>query len=84
MVAIAETMDIARFRKEALYSSKKMGRRLSAKEETLLNLDNQADAPKNCLAPQGRPGQGTVRRTIGERTEIAAWGNAHRSQPLAR
>ena len=45
MVAIAETMDIARFRKEALYSSKKMGRRLSAKEETLLNLDNQADIP---------------------------------------
>lgn len=38
-------MDIARFRKEALYSSKKMGRRLSAKEETLLNLDNQADIP---------------------------------------
>lgn len=45
MVAIAETMDTARFRKEALYASKKMGRRLSAKEETLLSLDAEADIP---------------------------------------
>jgi len=38
MADLAKAMDAARFRKEALYSSGKMSRRLSAKEEMLANL----------------------------------------------
>ncbi len=38
MAALARSMDTARFRKEALYSSRKMGSRISAKEE--LNFDS--------------------------------------------
>jgi len=45
MVDIARSMDTARFRKEALYASKKMGSRLSAKEEMSACLDLEAAAP---------------------------------------
>ena len=34
MAELARSMDTARFRKEALYSSRKMGSRISAKEES--------------------------------------------------
>jgi Ca-activated chloride channel family protein len=45
MAEIAKSMDAARFRKEALYSSRKMGSRLSAKEEMLMDLAEEASAP---------------------------------------
>lgn len=45
MAGIARTMDAARFRKEALYAAKKMGKRLSAKEEMLMRLDADAAMP---------------------------------------
>jgi hypothetical protein len=38
-------MDAARFKKEALYASRKMGSRLSAKEEMLMSLAEEASAP---------------------------------------
>ena len=38
-------MDAARFRKEALYASKKMGGRLSAKEEMLACLEVEQSVP---------------------------------------
>ena len=38
MAELAQAMDSARFRKEALYSSGKMSRRLSAKEEMLASM----------------------------------------------
>ncbi|MDP2795345.1 MAG: VWA domain-containing protein [Sulfurisoma sp.] len=45
MTEIARNMDAARFRKEALYSSRKMGGRLSAKEEMLASLVNESTQP---------------------------------------
>jgi hypothetical protein len=44
MVDLAKVMDTARFRKETLYSSGKMRRRLSAKEETLASLNDEASS----------------------------------------
>ena len=44
MAELAKTMDTARFRKEALYSSGKMSRRLSAKEEMLASLNDEASS----------------------------------------
>lgn len=45
MVEIAHTMDTARFRKEALYSTKRMSSRLAAKEEILGCLDAEVASP---------------------------------------
>ena len=45
MAQIAKAMDGARFGKEALYSSKKMGSRLSAKEELLASLSAESASP---------------------------------------
>ncbi len=45
MAELAKAMDTARFRKEALYSSGKMSRRLSAKEEMLASLSDEASSP---------------------------------------
>lgn len=45
MADIARTMDAARFRKEALYASTKMGSRLSAREEMPACLALEAAAP---------------------------------------
>lgn len=42
---IAKEMDTARFRKEAMYSSRKMASRVSAKEELLMSLASEAAAP---------------------------------------
>jgi Ca-activated chloride channel family protein len=44
MAELAKAMDGARFRKEALYSSGKMSRRLSAKEEILANLESESSS----------------------------------------
>jgi Ca-activated chloride channel family protein len=44
MADLAKAMDGARFRKEALYSSGKMSRRLSAKEEMLANLASESSS----------------------------------------
>jgi Ca-activated chloride channel family protein len=44
MAELAKSMDSARFRKEALYSSGKMSRRLSAKEEMLGSLAEESSA----------------------------------------
>jgi Ca-activated chloride channel family protein len=44
MAELAKAMDGARFRKEALYSSGKFGRRLSAKEEMLESLAAEASS----------------------------------------
>lgn len=44
MAELAKAMDSARFRKEALYSSVKMSRRLSAKEEMLANMDSEGES----------------------------------------
>jgi Ca-activated chloride channel family protein len=44
MADLAKAMDSARFRKEALYSSGKMSRRLSAKEEMLANLASESSS----------------------------------------
>ena len=44
MAELAKAMDSARFRKEALYSSGKMSRRLSAKEEMLASLDSEGES----------------------------------------
>ena len=44
MIELAKGMDTARFRKEALYSSGKMSRRLSAKEEMLTSLVEEASS----------------------------------------
>lgn len=41
MAELAKAMDMARFRKEALYSSSKMSRRLSSKEEMLASLSSE-------------------------------------------
>jgi hypothetical protein len=41
MAELCKAMDAARFRKEALYSSSKMSRRLSAKEEMLASLSSE-------------------------------------------
>ena len=45
MADIAHSMDTARFRKEALYASRKMSSRISAKEEMLGCLDAEVTAP---------------------------------------
>ena len=45
MARIAKAMDGARFRKEALYSSRKMGSRLSPKEERLASLAAESASP---------------------------------------
>lgn len=45
MAELAKAMDSARFRKEALYSSGKMSRRLSAKEEMLASMADEASSP---------------------------------------
>jgi len=42
MAELAKAMDGARFRKEALYSSRKMGSRISAKEEMLASLASES------------------------------------------
>ena len=42
MAELAKTMDGERFRKEALYSSRKMGSRISAKEEILASLSAES------------------------------------------
>jgi Ca-activated chloride channel family protein len=44
MAELAKSMDSARFRKEALYSSGKMSRRLSAKEELLANMASEGES----------------------------------------
>ena len=45
MAEIAREMDGARFRKEAMYSSRKMASRVSAKEEFLMSMAAEAEAP---------------------------------------
>ncbi|MCB1942831.1 MAG: VWA domain-containing protein [Candidatus Accumulibacter sp.] len=45
MAELARSMDTARFRKEALYSSRKMSSRISPKEEALDSLMMEAGAP---------------------------------------
>ena len=45
MADIAHTMDTARFRKEALYASRKMGSRISAKEEMVACLEVEDSVP---------------------------------------
>jgi Ca-activated chloride channel family protein len=45
MAEIAKEMDGARFRKEAMYSSRKMSSRVSAKEEMLMSMAAEAVAP---------------------------------------
>ncbi len=45
MAEIAKAMDSVRFRKEALYSSGRMSRRLSAKDEMLTSMANEASLP---------------------------------------
>lgn len=45
MAKIAKEMDSARFCKEAMYSSRKMGARVSAKEELLMDMAAEAAAP---------------------------------------
>ena len=45
MAEIAKEMDSARFRKEAMYSSRKMASRVSAKEELLMSMASEAAAP---------------------------------------
>jgi len=45
MAEIAKEMDSARFRKEAMYTSRKMGSRVSAKEEMLMSMAGEAAAP---------------------------------------
>jgi Ca-activated chloride channel family protein len=44
MAELAKYRDLARFRKEALYSSGKMSRRLSAKEEMLANMSSEGES----------------------------------------
>ena len=45
MAEIAKDMDSARFRKEAMYSSRKMSSRVSAKEELLMSMAAESAAP---------------------------------------
>jgi len=45
MAELAKEMDSARFRKESLYSSRKMSSRLSAKEEMLASLSSESSSP---------------------------------------
>lgn len=45
LAELAKTMDQARFSKEAMYSSRKMGSRVSAKEEVLGNMALEAAVP---------------------------------------
>lgn len=45
MAELARSMDTARFRKEALYSSRKMRSRISAKDEPLESLMMEASVP---------------------------------------
>jgi Ca-activated chloride channel family protein len=45
MALLAEERNLMRFKKEALYSSRKMGSRLSAKEEMLAGLADQSGSP---------------------------------------
>jgi len=45
MAELARSMDSARFSKEALYSSRKLRSRISAKEESLDSLIMEASAP---------------------------------------
>ena len=45
MAEIAKEMDSARFRKEAMYSSRKMSSRVSAKEELLMSMAAESAAP---------------------------------------
>ena len=45
MAEIAKDMDSARFRKEAMYSSRKMSSRISAKDELLMSMAAEAAAP---------------------------------------
>lgn len=46
MAEIAKEMDSARFRKEAMYSSRKMSSRVSAKEEQLMSMAAEVDVPR--------------------------------------
>ena len=45
MAELAKSMDTARFRKEAMYSSRKMSGRLSSKHEALDSVVAEAAAP---------------------------------------
>jgi Ca-activated chloride channel family protein len=45
MAELAKARDGARFRKEAMYSSRKMGSRVSAKEEMLASLASESASP---------------------------------------
>lgn len=46
MAEIAKEMDSTRFRKEAMYSSRKMSSRVSAKEEQLMSMAAEVDVPR--------------------------------------
>ena len=61
MAELARSMDTARFRKEALYSSRKMSSRLSAKEE-LMRCRLPRNQPRQLPAAQDGAGQGAVRQ----------------------
>lgn len=45
LAELAKSMDSARFSKEAMYSSRKMGSRVSAKDEVLSNMASEAEVP---------------------------------------
>ena len=45
LAELAKSKDSARFSKEAMYSSRKMGSRISAKEEVLSSMSTEADVP---------------------------------------
>ena len=66
MAELARSMDTARFRKEALYSSRKMNSRLSAKERSQLRLPRspKRPAPASCAARRPRARRSSTSRTI--------------------
>lgn len=45
LAELAQEKDSARFRKEAMYSSRKMSSRVSSKDEALMNLTAEAESP---------------------------------------
>ena len=57
LAELAEDMDSARFRKEALYASRKMQVRVAACQEVLSDLSDQNESGPSFLRRKGRQGK---------------------------
>jgi Ca-activated chloride channel family protein len=68
LAALAQSEDAARFRKEAMYSSRRMAHRLSSKDEAQGSLAAEASAP-SFLRRKTAQGQAQFRKRPGDETK---------------